>query len=198
MDDAPLLLFSEQILTLKSSGLGAAADEIHIGMPGQDHLLAAALSPDKAILHDVGDGGRGECPTLEFLQQWLRGHEDWAVCYFHMKGVSQPSNSLFAAWRKCMEKCVIWNWETCIKDLESGYDTVGAHWNTNQDQRYWAGNFWWASVKHLLKLPPISRKVVNGKSYESEVWIGKCKGEIRKFPYASGHRLMVGCVEAAK
>lgn len=185
------LIFCEQMRALAQSGLADAAEEIYVGMNESDQLLAASLVPAKTSVFSTGDGSRGEYPTLDRLQRWLPGHDGWLVCYHHMKGVAHPGDAE-SNWRRCMEAWVIWNWQRCVQDLSSGaFDTVGAHWNTFVDQRYWAGTFWWATQAYLLTLPILCDKVDNNRSYEGEVWIGKtARPRVRYLEYAPGHRFM--------
>lgn len=188
--DLALAIFSEQMAALKTSGLAAAA-EIHIGINDADQLLAMSLAPDGAYYHSTGDGTGGEWPTLQALREWVPLHADWAVCYHHMKGVSHGAD-VYANWRRCLQKHVIFDWQKCLQMLGRGFDTVGAHWHTHLDQRYWAGNFWWATPPYLARLPDIPAKTVAGKSYEGEVWIGKSPRAPRYCARAH-HQVMSGC-----
>lgn len=185
---------SEQILALQESGLADAATEIHFGFAG-DELDAASLTAmhQPTHLHVLTEAHRGELPTIQELQRWLPSHHEWLVCYHHTKGVSHPTGAVMDGWRRCMEREVIWRWERCVLDLDRGYDTAGAHWMTCADQRYWAGNFWWAKATHLLELPIIGTRLVSGRSYESEVWIGRSKYYPKYRAYAN-HALMGGCM----
>lgn len=179
----------EQLSSLKRSGLDSSATEVHIGINEEDTLLLASLCPEKSTIHSTGDGTQGEKPTMMLMQQWIPGHEDWLVCYHHMKGVAH-SNDGYRGWRRCMQEAVIHQWNRCVSALQNGFDTVGAHWKTNLDQKYWAGNFWWATAKYLGTLPPLNPKTLNGRYYEGEVWIGK--GNPR-YHQIMNHPFLAGC-----
>lgn len=174
-EDLSLAILLEQMAALQRSGLANEAEEIHFGVNRPDALLVATLAPNKTHVHTLGADVEGERPTMQIMQDWLKGHEGWAVCYFHMKGVSHPGD-LYSPWRHCMERVIIDNWERCVHLLVEGYDTVGAHWLTPArypvlaGQRYWGGNFWWAAAKYLAALPPLPPQ--SGKYYSGEAWIG--------------------------
>lgn len=176
LGDGALEVLMEQLEDLRQSGLADAATELHFGMNDSDALMVASLLPAKATMHLTGDGSLGEQPTLLALQQWLPGHEDWMVCYHHMKACTTGRNEA----RRCMAEAVIWNWEQCLRDLKAGWDAVGCHWlDWHKDavypgQRYFGGTFWWTTGKYLSELAPLDPKVDgNGKYYEGEVWIGR-------------------------
>lgn len=178
-------ILEEQLGTLEQSGLLAACDELYIGVSGGEAnaCAVAMMAPEKATVFENATDTCGELPTLCKLQQWLPGHEGWAVLYFHTKGVTYPGHEGWTRWRHCMERVVIWNWQKCIKDLEEGFDCTGAHWLTPQkypglmDTPYYGGTFWWANSDYLSILPKLSP---NGPSrYEAEAWIGKAPRKIR-------------------
>ncbi len=104
--------------------------------------------------------------------------------YVHQKGASRERQTEHITnWRKCMTKHLVTNWWKCVSDLDSGYESVGCHWLTNQadgTQSIWAGNFWWAKASFLRTLPSVmvrSRIKMSGvdsheSRYEAEVHIG--------------------------
>jgi len=176
--DPCLPILAEQVDALEASGLVDAA-WLQVGACGE-----AAAEP----LLNCWFGGRvkfspentGEYHTLRLLQQWLPGHRDWQVCYHHTKGISHK-NDAYGSWRRCMQKNVIEEWKLCVELLERGADTVGCHWLSSDRypviparQRYWGGNFWWATARHLLSLPPLPEpNRPDGRYYDGEVWIGQ-------------------------
>lgn len=182
---------NHQLAAIRASGLSDASREVHVGLNGtglEELELCAQLYPNWIVhRHDEC----GEQATIATLQQWLPDHPGWLVCYHHAKGVTHPGDA-YAHWRNCMERAVIWNWEACVGAMINGCDTVGAHWFTYMDQRYWAGNFWWAKADYLSQLPPVSHKTLCGKSYEAECWIGKCSGTPAVLDFAP-HPILSGC-----
>lgn len=185
-------LLCEQALALVESGLYSECDEMHVGLNGDPmgSCIVSSVLPKSEIQTDP-DNRLGEAFTIKLLQKWLTGKAGWFVCYHHTKAATGGRDA-YERWRRCLERVVIRNWRTCVRDLESGYETVGGHWHRNVDQQYWAGNFWWATSEYLSSLPPVSDKVNNGKSYEAEVWIGKC-GRIPRIADYARHTLMLGC-----
>lgn len=180
-EDHAVNVMAEQMRDLKESGL-AKVSQIHIasnGGPG-NALLAAALAPNHARLIDNGPDAVSLLPTVCRLREWLPGHEDWAVCFFHAKGTTHPAtDKLNRVWRECMERTVIGNWKRCVNDLKLGFDSVGAHWLTREKYGpqvatpFWGGMFFWATVKYLSTLPPIpERPTCRNDWFLSEGWIG--------------------------
>lgn len=192
LGDMALEVFWEQMQALKNSGLAEAATEIHCGMNESDLLLAASIMPERAQAHSTGDGSQGEKPTLLLLEQWVKTHPGWLVCYHHMKGCTNGKHVA----RRCMEGAVIWNWRQCIRDLESGFDAVGCHWldwrkhPIPRGHRIFGGNFWWTTQRFLSELPPLDPKVhETGKYFEGEIWLGRHPGEIRVADYHKSRSL---------
>jgi hypothetical protein len=76
-----------------------------------------------------------------------------------------------------MEMYLVWNWKTCRNDINRGMDSCGTHWLTPQQfssmvsSPFWGGNFWWATAKFLLTLPPLPEPTWNNR-YHAEGWIG--------------------------
>ena len=173
-------ILDEQMRALDESGLLEEADEFHVGLNGDADDLAMARMfipcPDaKFYVHSKA--ATTEIPTLNALRAWLPAHPDWVVLYHHMKGVTQPHNPLYTAWRHCMERHLVWNWKTCQNDINRGMDSCGAHWLTPQQfpgmvsGPFWGGNFWWATAKFLLTLPPLPESTWKNR-HDAESWIG--------------------------
>jgi hypothetical protein len=119
------------------------------------------------------------------LEQWLPGHEDYYVLWFHSKGAThEPGHYLSDRWRGCMQKHCVVNWRQCVADLDAGFESVGCHWmsgnKTPPGQSIWAGTFFWAKASFLLTLPSVMKRdriKLSGldsieSRYEAEVWIG--------------------------
>jgi hypothetical protein len=200
-------LFKEQIQAMVESGLYANAHEVFIGLNGEgrdaafvDHNMPEGC---KMLVH--GERSESLLPTFHFIQDWLPGHDDWFVCFFHTKGVTHPGDAFVTNWRKIMERHVIWNWRRCVGDLESGMDTVGAGWITpenhpawavgdtwmpkerrNKDGSlppFWGGVFWWATAKYLIGLPKIEVLEPKERSdwSEPEWWLGRGKPKVKDY-----------------
>lgn len=174
----------EQILdAMTGSGLLDACEEFHIGINGgeESRVLADTFMPKKAQIMYHGLQSRSEFPTMYALQQWIPGHEDWYVCYFQAKGATYPYLDPFGTiWRHCMQKNVINDWRKCVKDMDDGYESVGAHWLTPEafpgmvGRPFWGGNFWWATAKFLMELPALPKTSDNYYLSEAFIGTGRC------------------------
>jgi hypothetical protein len=170
--DNAIAILTDQMWALKESGLSDAADELHIGFNGTDSeaLTLCGLIPDKCLLH-MNNSGQTELATMSRLQNWLT--PGWAVLYHHMKAVQYPLNDVRHDWRRRMEFICVWSWQSCLAALKRGFDTCGGHWYTPMpNQKYWPGNFWWATSDYLMTLPKLDQDQ-HDRRYEAEVWIGK-------------------------
>lgn len=180
-------IVQEQMTQLKAYRLLDSADEFHVGINGGLESLEVSrlVIPTQAIIALHGLQCRNECRTIRMMEEWLPGHEDWAVLYFHAKGCTHPDGDpMRTRWRACMMCHCVTNWRQCISDLESGFEAVGCHWmqppDTPPGQHIFAGNFFWARASYLLAIPSImarERIKVSGldsvdSRYEAEVWIG--------------------------
>jgi len=180
--DHALCLISHQMQALRDSGLAAEAKELHIGVNGDNAqaLLVSCFAHSNALMRVNGEYAESELATLRGLQEWLQ--PGWLVLYHHIKGVQYPDNPTWDRWRNCMEKWCVWGWRECVAKLHwEGRDTVGCHWMTDakykmipSGQRYWGGNFFWATSDYLLTLPPLPEDSYEHR-YEAETWIGKSK-----------------------
>lgn len=184
-------IFEEQMQSLSGSGLLEACSELYLGVSGDeaDFMAVATMAPEKAKLFRNDPGTCGELPTMVALQQWLPGHADWGICYFHTKGASAKDNIAYRGWRRCMENVVIWNWRQCVRDLEAGFDCAGPHWLTPaqypglMDTPYFGGTMWWAKGNYLESLPQLSP--MGPSRWEAEAWIGKSNRNMRVRRYAN-------------
>lgn len=195
--DWGLHLLGRQLTILVESGLYSAANEVFIGLNGNNEDAAEISrllpSPDGQEIIVHGPEAKSLLPTMQVLHEWLPRHEDWAVCFFHMKGATHPRDPFFNFWRECMEGHVIWNWRQCVEDLRVGYDAVGCHWTHNSPNdpnaarwggnSYFAGVYWWATAKYLLTLPPLPEKIIDRHSWFQcgELWLGCGSPRIRDY-----------------
>lgn len=170
-------IMEEQMGLLIASGLYDASNLLVIGLNQNESPVTVVPPGARIIFH--GNNAQSELPTLGYLQDWLPGHEDWYVCYWHAKGARHGHDLLNMTWRRCMERAVISNWRKCIQDLDRGADTVGAHWLTRErfgpmvNRFFWGGNFWWAKASFLKQLPALMRQPRDYNDfYEAELWIG--------------------------
>ncbi len=177
--DAAVNILYEQMTALVESGLADAADEIHAGINGNDGdaFLVSSFAPVKTQLHVHGQDDRWEQPTLRALQLWMK--PGWAVFYHHSKGVTQPDDPFHHLHRRTMEQHLVWNWRTCVRDLERGYDLAGINLVDEilrpvLPGRFFAGNFWWARSDWLLRLAKIDPN--DRDRLSAERWVCNGKG----------------------
>lgn len=167
-------IHSEQVQALIACGLPWIEEDSH------------------CCLYEAGSSQQTEIPTLHKLQQWLPGHEDWYVLYFHAKGAKNREPHIAPVWRLCMEKVVLWRWRECVAALDEGYDTAGAHWLTKEEHAHrfpngnwrapskyspgtpiWGGNFWWSKASYLKTLAPLPENWRSERDdFLAEDWIG--------------------------
>jgi hypothetical protein len=191
-------IISEQLSALHASGLMAGVEHFSIGVSGSEYdaFMVAAMAPEAHVTQN--SSGLGEVPTIQMLQAFCKSHPNWYVLYIHTKGAIYKGFQHVVAWRKCMENCVIWRWQSCLADLESGVDSCGCHWLTPMrfpiigNNPYWAGNFFWARSDFLNTLPPVNTNT----RYDAEAWIGTGRRKPRVRDYAP-HWPGAACMQCA-
>lgn len=159
-------VISEQMNILKTSGLLDEASEFHVGINDNKvtgSVITESLIPPKANITFHGLQCRNECRTIQMLEQWLPGHDDWYVLYFHSKSASHlVLKEIDVRWRGCMNRNVLKNWSQCVAALDEGYDIAGCHYMappaTPIGQRIMAGTFWWSKAPYLKTLTPIEER----------------------------------------
>lgn len=176
-----------QMEQLKSSGLLDEASDMVVGCNGgpESKVFCDAILPAKARVTLHGLQCRNECRTLRLLEEWLPGHDDWYVLYFHAKGATHPPGEVIRTpWRECGMRHLVQDWRRCVADLDRGYESAGCHWMQPplipDTQFYFAGNFFWARASFLRTLPSLMERARIKDSgidalesrYEAEVWIG--------------------------
>jgi hypothetical protein len=110
-------------------------------------------------LVQVSDSCRNfENPSILTLQGLVRQmRSDAHILYMHTKGISySPIPSSVHDWRRYMMYFLVEKHQACYHLLESGeIDVIGTNiWKFLRDgSNIIVGNFWWASVAYLQKLP---------------------------------------------
>lgn len=163
---------AEQTTRMVESGLLNVTDQVFIGVVGGE--LDAAVLPkaiaEKSVivcspnLHDY------EFVTLRMLQDYA-AKCDCKAWYVHTKGVSRPGNQRMADWRRVMGYFVIDRFGACIRELNS-CDACGINITTDWlGNRFFGGNFWWSSSRHMSSLPKIDSLDLTNR-FKAEHWIG--------------------------
>ena len=189
-------LFQTQMNLLYMSGLYENSNQIVLcvnGTEGDAHFVRDR-APEGCEVVWHGEKSESLIPTFLMIEEWVKTHPDWFVCFWHMKGVIHPNEPFYKIWRECMERCVIRDWRKCVADLKAGYDTVGAHWLSREKYGdmvnpehggtpFW-GVFWWATAKYLSRLTPMVKQAsCTADWYWPEHWIGT-GGKIKVKDYA--------------
>jgi hypothetical protein len=180
---------SEQMHSVRESGLLDACDEMVVGINGgkESESVAKAILPNKARLVFHGLESKAENLTIVEIEKWAPSHPDWKILYFHCKSATHKPNTdyhgLSSNWRRGMMGDLVKNWRTCVKDLEN-HDIACSHfmWNmgSDQSQHIPAGNFLWLTSNFAARLPSIYNRqrikesgISSAESrYESEVYWG--------------------------
>ena len=162
---------AEHLTALKEYGLDDALDVKAAGVVGTPANCQAAietLGPAWQIAATTDTGF--EQVTLHKLHAFAA--QDGKVLYAHTKGAARaaPSSVL---WRRRMTEYVVGFWERCAAALDDGFDCAGPHWITPDRFKvpapFFAGNFWWANLSFLRRLPPPGEP----DRYAAERWIGE-------------------------
>ena len=162
------------LAALDVSGLGAALDckaAGVVGSPANCQAVIGELGPGWQVAVTAPAGH--EQVTLRKLHAYAA--LDGKVFYAHTKGASDPSRRN-ALWRQRMTCACTEDWERTVTALDT-HDCAGPHWLTAQS--YWgcpsppwrawfAGNFWWARLDYLRRLPPPG----GPDRFAAERWIG--------------------------
>jgi hypothetical protein len=186
-------VMSEQLTRMSESGLLETADQVFLCSNGKDDNFLPAQGamieyPNVKFIHTSNFTNHWEFPTLDMVKRNCdAADENFAVCYFHLKGLSRLNDQRVVDWRHFMEYWTIDRWEDSFNKIKEGYDLVG----TNIIEKPWlhsSGNFWWSHadyIKKLEKLPHpdkiqwgtpskwINAVLDNGNfRYEHEAWVG--------------------------
>ncbi len=164
------ILLASQLWKIKISGLEAVTSKIWLGIVGAGSEVRATLNwlpSNVEIAFLEPDVRRYEFPTLEFLQRHCLSVDSY-VWYSHLKGVFRQDPEQ-QAWRNKMEEFVIFQYETAIAKLDSGFDVAGA-FGSNDPRWAIPGNFWWATSSHIRTLPDITLLDQTNR-WEAEHWI---------------------------
>jgi hypothetical protein len=182
-------IFTDQINTIKKSGLYDICEKINIGLLGNMNDFNNIIFKDDKfnILYIDTRINLYETNTINFIKYFCSNidHEIY-VLYIHTKGVRRAGNEdVTISWRKMMEYFLIENYEYCINNLNI-YDTIGNNivnlfcYNNdkiriNKNHTYhYSGNFWWSKKSYIDKLNfldlDLSNSSINTR-YISENWI---------------------------
>lgn len=174
-------IWREHVAALETSGLARRLTRMETSMVGG--TLDLPRPPCTHALVRFADGN--ELLTIDRL--WAAAHEadpDTCFLYCHSKGVTHgtrsPEARLNTHWRRAMLGHVVHGWRDSLAPLAMGAcEAAGGFYLEPQawrlrhpgfgDTPYFAGNFWWATGRHIRSLP---RLPLAGERHLAEVWIG--------------------------
>jgi hypothetical protein len=170
---------------LIQSGLYRASTAIHVAILGDPvrarNLVEYVFSRhQKYDVHYVNENvTESEWASLKHLHKTAMKEDDFHAWYIHTKGASNcrpdvpfPIQRNIRRWRDVMCHYTIGDYKKCQYLLDSGYDTVGPLFksNTGIGVPHYAGNFWWATAKHIRRIPELTEAQLTNRSH-AEAWV---------------------------
>jgi hypothetical protein len=182
-------IVESQIEKMEKSGLYKAADKIYYGVVLNREYY---INDEKfSKLYCSLDKEESEVATINCINKCFGEEVDnRRVFYVHTKGVTKPYWGPHNDWRTYMEYFILERYETCVAELERA-DVVGVNWHFGQGWRgarppaapHFNGNFWWANLKYLQKLPELNEETSLYQDFkpgikcptrwDAEFWLGR-------------------------
>lgn len=208
----------EHAEALKRADLNFAPGHMTVSVVGENSdrrneaitaIGAAGLSsPPRSVSRPSG----WEIATLKDLAERIRSadFDGGAVLYAHTKGASgDPMDFPQRPWRDWMTLHTVDRWRDCVAVLTAGADLAVPSWMTTRVADRlpipgisgWSpGNFWWAAVEYLRRLPPCPPH----DRWQAETWIGMApsvrvyQGDGRHFGIAQFREREEGATQEAR
>jgi len=207
-------IYTDQLLTLQSSGLFDVANYHYVGVNG-DTQMPYNLAKINRVFYNNKNTETEYC-TIKALYDYCCLKENVKVLFLHTKGVtwsysSDTENNVIQTavgefktkeiyentqnWRKYLEHILIKKWRICV-DLLNYNDAVGTEWvkdsyiqNIVYDIPHYAGGMWWSNSNYIKRLNPnfINNNMIIGR-YATELWIGTNNPKFYNF-YSSNRNL---------
>ncbi len=121
---------------------------------------------DHTMKIDSHNDRMSENYTMKKIAEYCNQETDVNILYIHMKGVTLNEKYLknkmnyrpdlakvYHYWRKYIQWGVIKNWQLCTEALKN-YDIAGCNFFMSPAPHF-SGGFWWATCRHINRLPPI-------------------------------------------
>jgi hypothetical protein len=160
--------FKMLISSIKDSKLYDEIQIIRIGIVNDVNAIIddEIFNDTKFEIFYFGDSSQYERPTLLHMRKMSEEDtENTVYFYLHTKGISHfgtPKEPFVIDWINLMLYWTIEKWKLALNKLQT-YDTYGC----NDIGYHYSGNFWWATKRHILKLPTKIEAYYNGP----EDWI---------------------------
>ena len=162
---------SDQLETLRSSGLLSELDRIHVTLLGESDSIDFLNEPKMEVRIRSENIRHYESLCLNDMRKWCESN-DSKVLYIHSKGVSRSGSEYENVWewRKMMEYFLIENWRECVAALDK-HDTVGCNVSSCGFGKHYSGNFWWSKSSYLSRLQNVEIKEEDCGFWRCETWI---------------------------
>lgn len=167
-------IFSQHLSALQQSGLlDALGGTFNVGIVGSEDSYRKALehfseieAPVKVVTFET-EGA--EQVTLDAVSDYAKSVDEAYILYAHTKGAANPQSDM---WRINMTHSNVSYWRSCVEALDDGCHLVGCHWiKNNEDEWFFAGNFFWGKASALRLLPKCER----WSRYLAESWVNKLR-----------------------
>lgn len=160
----------EQLKVLLDSGLYDASYEISVGCLGSPANLMI-LKHETSKLYKIhikyysANPREYEFPTLNLIEE---DQSDYMGFYFHLKGVTRPTDTMQPKERKFLNDMLLGHWRHHVFLIDTGYDISSVNYLTVPKR--FSGNYFWFSRERLNRLPSI-KTVDHSDRFNAEKWI---------------------------
>jgi hypothetical protein len=173
-------VIANQMRILLTSGLYDASEVINVGCIGNGEEKAwfdkcfVAQYPKLKIRYYSLRAEDYEFPTLRLIEQ---DNSEYAGYYFHAKGVTHPSETVFNHWRAWIDEAVLNRWQLHYENIKKGYDVSSVNFTASPD--HFSGNYWWFNRRFIDRLPKIDQMDWKYR-WGAEQYICKAQGNFFK------------------
>jgi len=162
----------ELVGDMRSSGLLAETERIHVGVLGEGEFDPGWFGADFARKCRVSrnpDLRRNEYHTLDILRNQCE-EGDFKLWYAHTKGASRPDDEHYRNWRAMLSHVVLKGFRHCLLALDD-FDACGPNLMQNDrgEQRF-DGDFFWANSGYVRTLPRVGG-LEWGDRFDAENWL---------------------------
>jgi len=168
-------IITDQMRILLTSGLYDACEEINIGCIGspknKESLERLVISPHSKlkIKYYSQNPLEYEFPTLKLIEA---DNFPYIGFYFHLKGVTKPTDDMQLKERTFLNEIMLNQWRTHRYIIETGYDISSVNYLTIPNR--FSGNYFWFNRERMNKLPKIDDFDLTNR-FNAEYWIYKTR-----------------------